>query len=167
MSLRNLGLRISNPPDDLVTKVRQATESAIPSPSPIDDKGKEHEVSMDDSDSVVSSEPPLLPSHEPYWVTDIEPSVPPQADEAPPSPSSRTEHPEEEEEESSDGRTSIETRLLLSSLPLAGSTILLVIDSVYGAASVGWLIFGGLAWSGIILSAGIILKTVWDCVRNS
>ena len=66
-----------------------------------------------------------------------------------------------------DGHTSIEARLLLSSFPLACSTILLVIDSVYGAASAGWLILGGLAWSGIILSAGIILKTVWDCVRNS
>jgi hypothetical protein len=147
--------------------VRKATEPAIPPPSPIDDEGKEVGISMDDNESVVSSEPPPLPSHEPYWVTDIEPSVPPQADEAPPSPSSRAEHPEEEEEESSDGHTSIESRLLLSSFPLAGSTILLVIDSVYGAASVGWLILGGLAWSGIILSAGIILKSVWDCVRNS
>jgi hypothetical protein len=172
MSLQNLGLRISNPPDDLVTKVRQATESAIPSPSPIDDEGKGRGVSMDDSESVVSSESPPLPSHEPYWVTDIEPSLPPPVDEAPPSPPSTPEHPEEETpensaEELSDGQTSIETRLLFSSFPLACSTILLVIDSAYGTASAGWLILGGLAWSGIILSAGIILKTVWDCVRKS
>jgi hypothetical protein len=163
MSLRNLGLRISNPPVELVTKVRKATEPAIPPPSPIDDIGKEHGVSMEDSESVVSSESPPLPSHEPYWVTDIEPSVPPPANEAPPPPSPRAEDPEEE---SSTGQTSIETRLLLSSFPLACSTILLVIYSVYGTASVGWLILGGLAWCGIILSAGTILKTVWDCVRK-
>ncbi len=165
-------MRISNPPADLVTKVRKATEPSIPPPSPIDDKGKECELSMDVSESVVSDESPPLPSHEPYWVTDIEPSVPPLVDEPLPSPPSTPEHPEEETpensaEESSDGQTSIETRLLLSSFPLACSTILLVIYSVYGAASVGWLILGGLSWSGIILSAGIILKTVWDCVRKS
>ncbi len=43
----------------------------------------------------------------------------------------------------------------------------LLIYSLYGSASQGWLILGGLAWSGIILSAGIILKTIWDCVRKA
>ena len=173
MSLRNLGLRISNPPVELATKVRKATELSIPPPWPIDDKGKEREVPIDESESVVSGEPPPLPSHQPYWVTDIEPSAPPPTDEPMPSPPSMPEHLEEEEasnnsaEETSDGHTSIESRLLLSSFPLACSTILLVIYSVYGAASVGWLILGGLAWSGIILSAVIILKSVWDCVRKN
>jgi hypothetical protein len=164
MTLRGLGLRLSKPPVDLVTRVQEAAGLAIP-PSPVDDEGKERGVSMDDSESMVSSDPPPLPSHEPYWVTDIEPSVPPPADEAPPSPSSTPR--QGQEEESSSGQSSIESRLLLASFPLACSTILLVIDAVYGVASVGWLILGGLAWSGIILSAGIILKTAWDCVRKA
>ena len=50
MSLRSLGLRVSKPPADLVTKVQAA----------IDGKGKEREVSMDDSESVVSSEHPAV-----------------------------------------------------------------------------------------------------------
>jgi hypothetical protein len=109
MSLRNLGLRISNPPVALATKVHTATESAIPPLSPIDDKVKEREVSMEDSESVVSGEPPPLPSHEPYWVTDIESSAPPPVDETLSSPPSTPKHPEEEPsehstEESSDGQ---------------------------------------------------------------
>src|SRR5262245_39025842 len=168
----DLGLRVSNPPVDLATKVRKATEPSIPPPLPLDDEGKEIRISIDDNESVVSGEPPPLPSHEPYWVADIVPSAPPLADEPMSSPPSVPEHREEEApensaEESSGGQTSIESRLLLSSFPLACSTILLVIYSIYGAASTGWLIFGGPAWSGIILSAGIILKTVWDCVRKS
>jgi hypothetical protein len=164
MNLRNLGLRVSKPPADLVTKVRAASELAIPPPSPIDDNGEEHEVSMADSESVVSSERSALPADEPYWVADIELSVPPPANEPPPSPPSTSKDPEGD---SSASQSSIESRLLLASFPLACSTILLVIYSLYGSASLGWLIFGGLAWSGIILSAGIILKTACDFVRKA
>jgi hypothetical protein len=164
MSWSGLGPRVSKPPADLVTKVRAASELAIPPPSPIDDNGEEHEVSMDDSESVVSSERSALPADEPYWVTDIVPCVPAPADETPPPPSST---PTDPEDDSSGGHTSIESRLLLASFPIACSTILLVIYSLYGGASLGWLIFGGLAWSGIILSAGIILKTTCDFVRRA
>jgi hypothetical protein len=106
--------------------------------------------------------PEPAPSNESYRVTDIESSVSPPADETPPSPSSPPKEPEQ-----SDGQSSIESRLLLASFPLACATILLVIQALYGSASQGWLILGGLAWSGIILSAGIILKTVWDCARKA
>ena len=162
MSLSALGPRVSKAPEDLVIRVQEATELAIAS-SPIDDKDKEPVVSMDKSESVVSSEGPALPADKPYWVPDELP-VPPPVDETAPSPS--TPPPPDPEEESSGGQSSIESRLLLASFPLACATILLVIHSLYGSASQGWLILGGLAWSGIILSAGIILKTVWDCVRK-
>jgi hypothetical protein len=159
MSLR---LRISTPPDDIVTRVQAAIGPAI-APSPPDTTRDEPEVTMGESESVVSSESAALPSNEPYWVTDIEPSIPPPADEMPPSPLSAPEH---QEEQSSSDQTSVESRLLLASFPLACSTILLVIYSLYPSTSLGWLIFGGLAWSGIIISAGIILKAIWDFLRT-
>jgi hypothetical protein len=100
MSLSALGPRVSKAPEDLVIRVQEATELAIAS-SPIDDKDKEPEVSMDKSESVVSSEGPALPADKPYWVPDELP-VPPPVDETAPSPS--TPPPPDPEEESSGGQ---------------------------------------------------------------
>jgi hypothetical protein len=158
----NLSLKISKPPDELVIKVQQAIEFAIPTPASVHEKSKEPEISIGDSERAGSVEHGNLPSDEPYWVADIESSVVPAPDPPPPSLPA-----EESEDESSGRRTSIETRLLAASFPLACSTILLMIHSLYGSAGQGWLIFGGLAWSGIILSVGIILKSVYDFVRDA
>jgi hypothetical protein len=163
MSLSDLGLRVSQPPSDLVRKVRAASEPAI-APLTIDDKVNEPEVSTDDSESVVSSERSELPASEPYWLADIEQSGPPPTDATPPSPPSMPKAPEED---ASGSGGSVEARLLMASLPLACSTILLVIYSLYGGASPGWLIFGGLAWSGVLLSAAVILKAIFDFVRKA
>jgi hypothetical protein len=180
MSLSALGPRVSPPPAGLAKKVQAASGPAIALP-PIDDKDKQREVSKAETESVVSSESPTLPANEPYWVTDIalsepapanepygktgiESSVPPPADETPPPPSST---PKEPEEVSSRVQASIESRLLMASLPLACSTILLVIFSLYGGSGLGWLVLGGLAWSGIILSAGVVIKTTCDFVRKA